>query len=310
MKILIVANNNPGKISPFVMEQVQSLKKEGIEVEIFGVVGKGALGYLRNLSALKKKIKEFHPDAVHAHYGLCGLFANLQRRVPVVTTYLGSDIHSRGWLLKVSKLAMKLSAFNIFVTKGLFDIAGYKKKNYAILFFGIDFEIFTPVERDASREKAGMGKDEKVGIFSGSFSNAIKNYPLAKEGVDRVPGVKLMEMKGYTREQMALLMNACNFLLVTSFRESGPTVVKEAMACGAPVVSVDVGDVKEVTAGVEGCYIAERSAEDIAAKIKEALAFEGKTKGRERIAELGFSIEKVASTLKEIYEKVIAGRCK
>lgn len=310
MKILIVANNNPGKISPFVMEQVQSLKKEGIEVEIFGVVGKGALGYLRNLSALKKKIKEFHPDAVHAHYGLCGLLANLQRRVPVVTTYLGSDIHSRGWLLKVSKLAMKLSAFNIFVTKGLFDIAGYKKKNYAILFFGIDFEIFTPVERNAAREKAGMGKDEKVGFFSGSFSNAIKNYPLAKEGVERVPGVKLIEMKGYTREQMALLMNACNFLLVTSFRESGPTVVKEAMACGAPVVSVDVGDVKEVTAGVEGCYIAERSAEDIAAKIKEALAFEGKTKGRERIAELGFSIEKVASTLKEIYEKVIAGRCK
>lgn len=292
------------------MEQVQSLKKEGIEVEIFGVVGKGALGYLRNLSALKKKIKEFHPDAVHAHYGLCGLLANLQRRVPVVTTYLGSDIHSRGWLLKVSKLAMKLSAFNIFVTKGLFDIAGYKKKNYAILFFGIDFEIFTPVERNAAREKAGMGKDEKVGFFSGSFSNAIKNYPLAKEGVERVPGVKLIEMKGYTREQMALLMNACNFLLVTSFRESGPTVVKEAMACGAPVVSVDVGDVKEVTAGVEGCYIAERSAEDIAAKIKEALAFEGKTKGRERIAELGFSIEKVASTLKEIYEKVIAGRCK
>lgn len=292
------------------MEQVQSLKKEGIEVEIFGVVGKGALGYLRNLSSLKKKIKEFHPDAVHAHYGLCGLLANLQRRVPVVTTYLGSDIHSRGWLLKVSKLAMKLSAFNIFVTKGLFDIAGYKKKNYAILFFGIDFEIFTPVERNAAREKAGMGKDEKVGFFSGSFSNAIKNYPLAKEGVERVPGVKLIEMKGYTREQMALLMNACNFLLVTSFRESGPTVVKEAMACGAPVVSVDVGDVKEVTAGVEGCYIAERSAEDIAAKIKEALAFEGKTKGRERIAELGFSIEKVASTLKEIYEKVIAGRCK
>lgn len=310
MKILIVANNNPGKISPFVMEQVQSLKKEGIEVEIFGVVGKGALGYLRNLSSLKKKIKEFHPDAVHAHYGLCGLLANLQRRVPVVTTYLGSDIHSRGWLLKVSKLAMKLSAFNIFVTKGLFDIAGYKKKNYAILFFGIDFEIFTPVERNAAREKAGMGKEEKVGFFSGSFSNAIKNYPLAKEGVERVPGVKLMEMKGYTREQMALLMNACNFLLVTSFRESGPTVVKEAMACGAPVVSVDVGDVKEVTAGVEGCYVAERSAEDIAAKIKEALAFEGKTKGRERIAELGFSIEKVASTLKEIYEKVIAGRCK
>lgn len=292
------------------MEQVQSLKKEGIEVEIFGVVGKGALGYLRNLSSLKKKIKEFHPDAVHAHYGLCGLLANLQRRVPVVTTYLGSDIHSRGWLLKVSKLAMKLSAFNIFVTKGLFDIAGYKKKNYAILFFGIDFEIFTPVERNAAREKAGMGKEEKVGFFSGSFSNAIKNYPLAKEGVDRVPGVKLMEMRGYTREQMALLMNACNFLLVTSFRESGPTVVKEAMACGAPVVSVDVGDVKEVTAGVEGCYIAERSAEDIASKIKEALAFEGKTKGRERIAELGFSIEKVASTLKEIYEKVIAGRCK
>lgn len=59
-----------------------------------GLQGKGINGYFKNLSA-QKKIKEFHPDIIHAHYGLSGLFANLQRKVPVVTTYHGSDINER-----------------------------------------------------------------------------------------------------------------------------------------------------------------------------------------------------------------------
>lgn len=80
MKVLIVANFNMGHFSPFVVEQVNSIRKLGVEFEYFGVVGKGPLGYLRNLPALKRMIKEFRPDIVHAHYGLSGLFATLQKK--------------------------------------------------------------------------------------------------------------------------------------------------------------------------------------------------------------------------------------
>ena len=92
MKILIVANQNTGKMSPFVVEQMEALRKEGCVVDTYGVVGHGVLGYLKNLPALKEKIKECKPDIVHAHYGLSGLLATLQREVPVVVTYHDRDI--------------------------------------------------------------------------------------------------------------------------------------------------------------------------------------------------------------------------
>ena len=42
---------------------------------------------------------------------------------------------------------------------------------------------------------------------------------------------------------------------MTSFTEGSPQFVKEAVACGCPVVSTDVGDVREVIAGVSNCYL-------------------------------------------------------
>jgi hypothetical protein len=92
MRVLIVANHNTGKFSPFVVEQVEAIRKQNIEIVFFGVEGKGFIGYLSNLGKLKKKIKSFNPDIVHAHYGLSRLLANLQRLFSVVTTYLESDI--------------------------------------------------------------------------------------------------------------------------------------------------------------------------------------------------------------------------
>ena len=52
MKVLVVANYNPGYFSPFVIEQMAALQNEGVEVETYGVVGKGFFGYLSNISGI------------------------------------------------------------------------------------------------------------------------------------------------------------------------------------------------------------------------------------------------------------------
>ena len=48
-------------------------------------------------------------------------------------------------------------------------------------------------------------------------------------------------------------MNACDALLFVSMYEGSPNIVKEALACNLPIVSVAVGDVAERLEGVAGC---------------------------------------------------------
>ena len=306
MKVLIVANNKPGQFSPFVTEQVEALKRLGVEFDFFGVGGKGFNGYLSNLPSLKKKIHEFKPDLLHAHYGLSGMLANLQRSVPVVTTYHGSDIHSKGLNLSMSKITARYSAYNIFVSPWLLELSAYEGENKCVIPCGVDTMTFTPIERVEARKQLGWNENEQIVLFAGAFDNEVKNSPLAKEAVSLVSDTKLVELRGYTRVQVNLLINAANCLLMTSHREGSPVVIKEAMACGTPIVSVNVGDVKDVVSGVDGCYISTYDANDIATKIQQALSFKGKTNGPQRIIDKGLSNDIVVNRIYEIYQKVIS----
>jgi glycosyltransferase involved in cell wall biosynthesis len=305
MRILIVANHNTGRFTSFITEQVEFIRKMGVEVDYYGVHGKGIYGYLSNLSSLKAKIREYHPDLIHAHYGLSGLLANLQRKVPVVTSYHGSDIHTGGQTLFFSKLATKLSAYNIFVSNRLLEQSGYHGQKKCIISCGIDMKTFHPIDRAVARKSIGWDPNGTYVFFGGAFDNHVKNSPLAKAAVAQIEGAQLMEMRGYTREDVNLAMNAADCLLMTSHREGGPLVVKEAMACGTPVVAVRVGDVEETMTGVEGCYVASHDVKDVASCLRQALSFQGKTKGRQRIIDLGLPMEQVAEQIIQIYHIVL-----
>ena len=306
MRILIVASYNKNRFAPFIVEQAEALKKQPCEIAWFGLQGKGLTGYLKNLSALKKKICEVQPDVVHAHYGLSGLLANLQRRVPVVTTYHGSDINDKK-ALPFSKMAMRLSAWNIFVSRRTLEIANPIKK-YSLLPCGIDLTDLQLTERGEARRQMNLSEAKKYILFTGAFDNAVKNAPLAKEAVSlmRDDNVELLELKGYSREEVTLLMCAADAFLMTSFTEGSPQVIKEAMACGCPIVSVDVGDVKERMDCVDGCFVAEtREPQELATLLKKAVSLQDKTKGREKINIDGLDNHQVASRLMGIYNNVL-----
>ena len=367
MKILIVGNNKPGHFSPFVEEQARALQQQGCKVVFFGVQGKGLMGYLRCLPALKRAIRKYQPDLIHAHYGLSGLLANLQRRVPVVTTYHGSDINVPA-VRRFSKIAMRLSAHNVFVSQRNVALAlspnslitSRLKKRYTLLPCGVNLTDDQLLSRSEARKTLGIDDDAKVVLFAGAFANAVKDAPLAQEAVIElkrmisqplegvlisaeprtiasqndssgnnrsneceirmllmlssnnnnpryVTELELKELKGFSRAQVNQLMCAANCLLLTSKTEGSPQVIKEAMACGCPIVSVDVGDVAERVSGVEGCYVVRtREPKDIAEALQQAITFEGKTHGREKIIEMGLSNEQVAKQLVEIYKQILS----
>ena len=88
------------------------------------------------------------------------------------------------------------------------------------------------------RSKTILGWDAKriYVLFAGAFDNEVKNSPLAKAALELIPNAQLVEMRGYNREQVNLVMNAANCLLMTSYREGSPQVIKEALTCGTPIV--------------------------------------------------------------------------
>ena len=327
-RILVVAHSVDGRFVSFVSEQARSLAQAGCIVDTYGVVGKGAWGYLGNLRALKRKIREFKPDIVHAHYGLTGLLCTLQRKVPVVTTYHGSDIHSGGWVFRLSKLCIRRSAFNIFVSASLKELVypirkdgnGFNEMslpvNSAIIPCGVDMETFFQIPRsEALTQLSGGGIVKDAGchyvVFAGAFGNAVKNPALAKEAVALLAEkytVELIELKGYTREQVNLLLNVADCLLMTSHREGSPMVVKEAMAAGCPVVSVDVGDVSMRLGGTEGCFIAEKNPSDIAPAVESVIKSGARTNGREWLKMERCGCDSVAKELIGVYRKVLKSR--
>ena len=356
MKILIIASDKKGRFAPFIEEQIAALQARGVQIIRYGITGHGIMGYLRELPALRRLIRAERPDIVHAHYGLSGLLANLQRLVPVVTTYHGSDINLPH-ILRLSKIAMRLSAFNIFVSKRNIAIAIRRKGEeamrlsgkYALLPCGVNIPRPWSELQDQRVEQLTLNqwvqsilsKDVTNVLFAGAFDNAVKDPELAKAAVEiaqaqiednkikeninnqqhrqlesttlranqhpcAIHEIKLIELKGYTRDQVNALMYNCDALLLTSKTEGSPQVIKEAMACGCPIVSVDVGDVAERVSGVEGCYaVRTREPKDIAEALLQAIAFDGRTNGRARIQEMGLSNEQVAERLMAIYQSLV-----
>ena len=345
MKLLVIASDKGGHFVPFIEEQITALQARGVQIVRYGVTGKGITGYLRELPALRRYIRKERPDVIHAHYGLCGLLANLQRRIPVVTTYHGSDINQPS-ILRFSKIAMRLSAWNIFVSKKNVALAmgreGEEAKRqsgkYSLVPCGIN--IPTPwsemqhqwVEQLTLNQwvQSVLSKDVKNVLFAGAFDNVVKDPELAKEaiacynsamgngkweigngpwamGEENNRPINLIELKGYNRDQVNALMYNCDALLMTSKTEGSPQVIKEAMACGCPIVSVDVGDVAERTSGVDGCYVVpSREPSAVAEAVKKAIAYEGKTKGYEHIMKSRLENSQVAETIYNIYQQVVS----
>ena len=304
LKVLIVCSGNSGKVAPFITEQADALTTYcGVEHEYFIIVGKGIRGYLRNLPALRKKIREFRPDIIHAHYGLSGLLANLQRKIPVVTTYHGSDINNDA-VYRISRLSIFLSKFNIFVSQKNHEKAGAKTKA-AIIPCGVDTELFQQDDKLIVRKKLGFNDNEKLVLFAGAFDNAVKNPELALSVAAAMPDVNLLELKNYSREQVALLMNAVDALLMTSHSEGSPQVIKEAMACNCPIVSVDVGDVRDIIQNTEQCYICGYDALEITGKLNEIFKNGKRANGRSVIIARNLDQSSVAHQIYNIYKSVL-----
>lgn len=310
MRILLVGRFKPQfpkNILPFVLEQGNAIAELGNEVEYFPIPGKGFITYFTAYKELKKKINEFKPDLIHAHYGLSGITAVLQSKVPVITTFHNGETLSAVVNFLSSILSLR-TKFMVYVAQHIYDLTYFKrKKNYVILPCGIDLHECVITEKEQARKELNFDPNKKYILFGGGFDNLRKNYPLLKAGIELLnrDDIEVLEMKGLTRLQISKILSACDLFALPTKSEGSPQALKEAMACNCPIVATDVADIKHLLGDLEGHYICSFDPKNVAEQVEKALAFNSRTKGRERIIELGLTNDLVAKKLIEIYKQVI-----
>ena len=337
MRILEVSrykNNFADHQLPFVTEQGEAIaemlregeiqepraESESSVVEYFLVKG----NYVKAVGALKKKIREFKPDIVHAHYGLSAITAELQNLVPVVTTFHNGE--TLNWHVNLMSSLMSLRAKHvIYVAQHVRDLSYFKAKNYSIIPCGVPMEECVVMDKAEARKQLGWDAKKKYILFGGAFDNLRKNYELLRQAVERLKiedcrlKIEVAEMKGLSRAECVLRMNAVDLFALPSHSEGSPQALKEAMACNCPCLATDIADVKYLFGDEPGHWVLrnprktherwdadEKSLEEMVALLKEALAYGNRTNGRQRILDLELSNEQVAKRIIDIYEKVIA----
>ena len=319
MKVLFVSSK--GRDNILVKSQGDSLTDKNIEVDYFPM-NKGALNYIKGIFKLRVYLRNYKYDIIHAHYGWSGAAAVLTlTKLPIVISFMGDDLI--GTLNKRDRYTLrgKITArINYYLARNRYNFTIVKSENLSkriprvnnktIIPNGVNLNSFRLTDKATARNSIGWKNDAKYVIFVSNPDREEKNYKLAQKATELLndKNVNLTALHDIDSFELHKYYSAADCLILTSFHEGSPNVVKEAMACGCPIVSTDTGDVRRVIKNTNGCFITSFDPEDVSLKIKMALDFSekyGRTKGRKIIIENGLDVETIAEKLINVYKKVL-----
>jgi teichuronic acid biosynthesis glycosyltransferase TuaC len=236
-----------------------------------------------------------------------------------VVTYHGSDI--LGWINNKGKkgiggevvaIACRRLARHVDAAIVQSDemAAKIQRANVHVIPHEVDMELFQPTERQQARAALGLDARRRYLLFAANPKVAVKRFPLAKAAADvlarRDSSVELLVVSHESQSRLALYMSACDALVFPSFQEGSPNIVKQAMACNLPMVSTDVGDVRQIIGSTRHCYICSPNVQEFADRLGEILAHRARTNGRENIRHL--ESPAVARRVIGVYEEVLRKR--
>jgi teichuronic acid biosynthesis glycosyltransferase TuaC len=305
IRVLMITSGWPQPGQPqtthFIVQQVEFLRRAGVEVEVFQFRGKKKLtNYVSAWRKVRPLLKSGRYDLVHAQFGQSGLLA-LPKAIPLVVTFHGDDIQGLvddrlGRVALRGKLQRSLSRIVARHADAVVVVSNHMRAFFrtaapvVCLPCGLDLELFRPIPRDEARRRLGWPLDQRKVLFAANPATWRKRHPLAKAAVDLVNTkmpTELVVAWGLSHEDIPVYMSACDALVFTSTQEGSPCVVKEALACNLPIVSVPVADVPERLEGVRGCVLCpDERPETIAAGLERVLRRGERAEGRAAVLEL------------------------
>jgi len=330
MNILYIVGKLPTNekpwVQPFVKTQIDSMRIVEVNYEVIDLAksfGDNWRKYLKGIALLRKLINKNHYDIIHAHYSFCGIVGRFQTKIPLVVSLMGSDLgpipieNGQSFIRnRLERLSGKFIAYfsDLIIVKSQ-EMAEMlpKGKNIEVIPNGIDFKHFIPIEINHARMKFDLPKKKKIVLFACNPNSVRKNITLAKEAVKVYKKLYSDEIYFWNaweidHKDMPYVLSAADVLIFTSLFEGSPNLIKEAMACNLPIVSVPVGDVSKIISGSKNCFLTNYDPIDIAEKLKCVFESEGRSNGRNMIRHL--SNKTIALKLKAFYELIIAGNKK
>ncbi|MEK6862370.1 MAG: glycosyltransferase [Nanoarchaeota archaeon] len=278
-------------------------------------------------------------DIIHAQWlfsGFVGALIKKLNRKKLILTIRGSDLNR---IKNMRLIRFVLNNCNFIVSNNkkqynkLKDL-GYK--NIALVYNGIDTELFKPMNKKLCVKKSNLPIKKRIFIYIGWLDKhkginylydaiklankkrndlfflfigdgSLREYLINKAKEDGISNIQIISKVPH--HEIPYYINSSEALILPSEAEGMPNVVLESMSCGIPVISTDVGDVKEFIAHDQNGLIIKKDPQDIADKISYLLEKNKSSKfgklARITIIKKGLSWEKSANNYINIYKRLI-----
>jgi glycosyltransferase involved in cell wall biosynthesis len=253
---------------------------------------------------------------------MAGQVTQQRRLPPAIVTFHGSDLLGEN----LSGLARKIiSHYGVHCSRkaarrahGVIVVARHllnaldrqvQPEKIRVIPCGIDLERFKPLDRNQCQAQLGWSASHFHVLFVSSSGDPVKRPELARAAAAHLGrkrgSVQFHMLAGVSNGEVPVWLNASDVLLLTSKHEGSPTIVKEALACGLPVVSVPVGDIPERITGIKGCYLAEPDPNDLGEKLDLVYQHRERLDCRAKLQNV--SCGAIAAQLEEFYVEVLRG---
>ena len=285
---------------------------------------------------VKRIIKEYKPDLIHAHDMRAGFIGALAcGNIPIISHIHNNNFDSRGISLKsIAYLYAALKAKHIFWVSD----SSYEGYYFHNLFKKKSEVLYNIISIDNLYSKMALDNnnyDYDI-VYLGRITeqkNPLRLMKICKEIVDQLPSVKIAvigtgDLEGDTHKEAERLQLGSNvtflgfqsnpykvlhdskLMIMTSLWEGTPMCVLEAMSLGVPVVSTPTDGVKIVVDNGKTGYLDETD-EGLVNSCKTILT---DTMLRENMADASIKrakelmdVEKYKKRIKNAYEKAYGG---
>jgi L-malate glycosyltransferase len=245
--------------------------------------------YISTLPKLKKIVKEFSPDIIHAHYASSyGILSYLLQFKPTIISVWGSDIYDfpkrnflNKWLLmKVINYADSICSTSNAMREII--INDYKRDKCYLTPFGVDIDKFIPSEINQEIFTVGTIKSIEshngIDVIIDAAKILVHDMNLSdiqflivgkgnllekmKEKCKKYSLDKNITFTGHIlHKEIVKYFQKLSIFIAVSTQESFGVSILEAASCGIPAITSNVGGLPEVNKNLKTGYIIEANNE-------------------------------------------------